>query len=260
MGLKVCVLASGSSGNCIYVGGDSTGILIDAGISGKATMSRLLAAGIDPSRIEAVCVTHEHEDHKASLAVLHRRMGVKLFANAGTIDALERCSKTAGLAWQMFTTGHPFVIGTLCIEPFRVPHDSYDPVGFVVSEGGKRIGIVTDLGIPTELVRQRLKHCNVIVLEANHDEDMLRDCTRPWAVKQRIAGRQGHLSNLKAGELLCDVASERLHTVFLAHLSRDCNRPALATYCVEEALRRRGLVSIRLCMTYPDRASELAHA
>ncbi len=256
--VEVCVLASGSSGNCIYVGGTSMGILIDAGISCKVTTERLLAAGIDPLRIAAVCVTHEHEDHKGSLAVLHRRMGLQLFANTGTIEALERSPKTAGLPWQIFSTGHPFEVGTLCIEPFRVPHDSYDPVGFIISEGKKRVGVVTDLGMPTELVRQRLKNCGIIVLEANHDEDMLRDSTRPWSLKQRIAGRQGHLSNLKAGELLCDVACAELHTVFLAHLSRDCNRPQLATYTVGEALRRRGLSHIRLCMTYPDQASEMA--
>lgn len=260
MGLRVCVLASGSSGNCIYVGSESTRLLIDAGISCKATCERLLERGVDPHTIDAVCVTHEHDDHKASLAVLHRRMGIRLFGNAGTIDALEQSAKTAGLAWQTFMTGHPFVIGTLRVEPFRVPHDSYDPVGFVIAEGDSRVGVVTDLGMPTELVRQRLKDCNVIVLEANHDEDMLRNSSRPWPLKQRIAGRQGHLSNLKAGELLCDVASERLHTVFLAHISRDCNRPELARYTVGEALRRRGITHINLCMTFPDQNSDIVDA
>jgi len=257
VGLQVCVLASGSSGNCVYVGGETTRLLIDAGVSCKVTLERLQAIGVDPRGIDAVCVTHEHDDHKASLAVLHRRMGVRLFGNAGTIEALEASTKTAGLAWQTFTTGHPFRIGTLCVEPFRVPHDSYDPVGFVISEGDARVAIATDLGMPTELVRQRLKNCGVIVLEANHDVDMLRDSSRPWSLKQRIGGRQGHLSNLKAGELLCDVASERLHTVFLAHISRDCNRPALAKHTVGEVLRRRGLTHINLCLTYPDRASDM---
>jgi phosphoribosyl 1,2-cyclic phosphodiesterase len=172
---------------------------------------------VEPESIDALCVTHEHDDHKSSLGVLHRRFGAQLYGNAGTIQALERSQKTSDLTWQTFITGHPFMIGSLCVEPFRVPHDSYDPVGFVISEGDSRVGVVTDLGIPTELIRQRLKDCNVLVLEANHDEDMLKNSNRPWPLKQRIAGRQGHLSNIKSGELLCDVVSPRLHTVLLAH-------------------------------------------
>jgi len=186
VGLRVCVLASGSSGNCIYVGSEHTGLLIDAGVSCKVTMERLLASGLDPQRIDGICVTHEHDDHKASLAVLHRRMGVQLFGNADTVKALEGSAKTAGLAWQIFTTG--------------------------------------------------------------------------WPLKQRIGGRQGHLSNLKSGDLLCEVASDRLHTVFLAHISRDCNRPALAKHTVGEALRRRGLTHINLLLTYADRASDVVEA
>ncbi len=257
MGLQICVLASGSSGNCIYVGGEGGRILIDAGVSGKITTERLTAIGVDPGTIGAVCVTHEHDDHKLSLAVLHRRTGAQLYGNAGTIEALGRSTKYAGLPWQKFTTGHPFQIDSLRIEPFRVPHDSYDPVGFIITEGVLRVGVVTDLGMPTELVRQRLKDCSVIVLEANHDEDMLRNSGRPWPLIQRILGRQGHLSNHKAGELLADVASTRLHTVFLAHLSRDCNRPALAQHTVSETLRRRGVTHVTLRMTYPDRPSEV---
>ncbi len=260
MGLRVCVLASGSTGNCIYVGSESTRVLIDAGVSCRETASRLQSIGVEPETITAVCVTHEHDDHKSSLSVLHRRLGATLYGNAGTIQALERGVKTAGLAWQTFITGHAFMIGTLRVEPFRVPHDSYDPVGFVISEGETRIGVVTDLGIPTELIRQRLKDCNVLVLEANHDEDMLRDSNRPWPLKQRIAGRQGHLSNLKAGELLCDVVSPRLHTVLLAHLSSDCNRPALARHTVSETLRKRGITHVNLLMTYPDRPSDVVDA
>jgi len=257
VGLRVCVLASGSSGNCIYIGGETTRLLIDAGVSCKVTTSRLEAIGVDPEGIDAVCVTHEHDDHKASLGVLHRRLGAALYGNAGTIQALERGAKTSGLAWRTFITGHAFPIGSLRVEPFRVPHDSYDPVGFIISEGDARVGVVTDLGIPTDLIRQRLKGCSVLVLEANHDVDMLRDSNRPWPLKQRIASRQGHLSNLKAGELLCDVVSPRLHTVLLAHLSSDCNRPALAQHTVSEALRKRGVTHINLLMTYPDRASDV---
>lgn len=260
MGLRVCVLASGSSGNCLYIGNQKTHLLIDAGISAKVATERLLSVNVDPQQIDAVCVTHEHEDHKASLGVFQRRFQASLYGNAGTIEVLERSPKTAGLAWNVFVTGHSFPIGDLSVEPFRVPHDCYDPVGFVVSDGLTKVGVVTDLGMPTELVRQRLRGCSVLILETNHDEAMLRDSNRSWPLKQRIASRQGHLSNVKAAELLCDVVTPSLHSVYLAHMSQDCNRPSLAEFTVAEALRRRGIKHVSLLMTYRDRASDVVEA
>ena len=253
--LRVCVLASGSSGNCIYVGGSDTHVLIDAGIRFKTTTERLAALGVN--RVDAICVTHEHGDHTASLAPLQRRLKAGLYANSETIEELEKHKTTAGLTWQRFITGNPFPIGTLRVSTFSVPHDCKEPVGYLISEGDRRIGIVTDLGAPTELIRQRLKACHVIVLEANHDVDMLRDANRPWALKQRIASRHGHLSNHAAGELLCEVAGPHLHTVFLAHLSQECNRPTLAMHTISEALRKKGLSHIALRLTHPDQASDL---
>jgi len=256
MGLRLCVLASGSSGNCIFVGSENTRILIDAGLSGKATAERLSSIDVDPESIEAVCLTHEHDDHKASLAVLHRRFGVALYTNSGTLEALSRNHKLAALPWNIFTTGHSFTIGDLELEPFRVPHDSYDPVGFAISCGDARVGVVTDMGMATELVRQRLQHCGALVLESNHDETMLQNSSRPWSLKQRIAGRQGHLSNTKAGHLIAEVAGDTLRTVFLAHLSRDCNRPELALSTVRETLNREGVSEVDVKLTYAARASE----
>lgn len=257
MGLELCVLASGSSGNCIYVGSERTKILIDAGISGKLTLERLQGVGIDPTEITAICLTHEHGDHRAAVGILHRKLGVELYSNAGTIEGLSRLPKFQGLPWCEFLTGHAFEIGDLTIEPFRVPHDSNEPVGFVVSCGESKIGVVTDIGVVTELVRQRLKGCDAVVLEANHDEDMLRDADRPWKLKQRIAGRQGHLSNTKAAELLLEIADERLQTVFLAHLSSDCNTPELAVRTVSSILKTGGLGHIDVQMSYAGRASAL---
>ncbi len=258
MALRVCVLASGSSGNCIYVGSEETGILIDAGVSGKATAERLGEIGVTPESLAAICLTHEHDDHKASLHVLHRRYDVGLYANSGTIDALGHNPKLSGLPWNIFTTGQPFEIGDLVLEPFRVPHDSYDPVGFVVRCGEARIGVATDMGMATELVRQRLRNCGALVLEANHDEAMLQASGRPWALKQRIAGRQGHLSNTKAADLIVEVAGSTLQTVFLAHLSRDCNTQALALSTVQKILGREGMSHVDVKMTHASRISDLA--
>lgn len=257
MSLRLCVLASGSSGNCVYIGSETTGILLDAGVSGKATVERLESVGVAPESIAGICLTHEHDDHKASVGVLHRRFGMALYANAGTLEALGRHRKLAGLPWNVFTTGYPFYIGDLQLEPFRVPHDSYDPVGFVISCGSARVGIVTDMGMATTLIRQRLRHCGALVLESNHDEAMLTASERPWALKQRIAGRQGHLSNAKAGELVIEVAGKTLQTVFLAHLSRDCNTPELALNTVCGTLARHGGNHIAVKLTYADKASEL---
>jgi phosphoribosyl 1,2-cyclic phosphodiesterase len=255
--LQVCVLASGSSGNCVYVGSSQTRILIDAGISGKLTAERLHGVGVEPEAIDAICLTHAHADHHASLSVLHRRMDAALYANGGTLEALSGNRKLAGLAWNIFSTGHPFVIGDLRLDPFRVPHDCYDPVGFVISCGDERVGVVTDIGMATELVRQRLSSCHVLVLEANHDEAMLKDSNRPWSLKQRIAGRQGHLSNAKAGELIKEVAGDTLQTVFLAHLSRDCNEPGLARDTVRNMLDASSMEHIAVKLTYASRASEM---
>ncbi len=256
MSITVCVLASGSSGNCIYVASGNTRILIDAGLSRKETGVRLEGIGVELASIDAVCVTHEHSDHKSGLAVLQRRSSVALYGNAGTVDAIEQSDKTKGLDWNVFTTGQPFKIGDLDIEPFSVPHDSYDPVGFAVSCEGVRVGVVTDMGIVTELIRERLKNCDVLVLESNHDEQMLKQSQRPWSLKQRILGRQGHLSNSQAAELVVDVAGPRLKALFLAHLSSDCNTPDLALETVKSALSDSGKADIPVKVTWRSRACE----
>jgi phosphoribosyl 1,2-cyclic phosphodiesterase len=210
MSLKVCILASGSSGNSIYVESARARILIDAGLSGKEIGRRLETIGVNLAGIRAVCVTHEHDDHTAALGILHRRFGIPLYANAGTVQAIEQGDKLRDAKWTLFTTGSAFPIGDLRLEPFSVPHDSYDPVGFVVSSGDDRAGIVTDMGMATGLVRERLKGCRILVIETNHDEKMLQDADRPWVLKQRIAGRQGHFSNRQAAELIAEVAGPAL--------------------------------------------------
>lgn len=251
------MLASGSTGNCVYVASPSTALLIDAGLSCKRTEERLQAIGTSLSSVSAVCLTHEHDDHRSSLGVLHRRYGVALYANGGTVDAIQNHGRDAELPWTVFTTGAGFDVGDLHLEPFSVPHDSYDPVGFVVSHGDSRAGIVTDIGSSTGLVRQRLRGCHVLVLESNHDVDMLQQSPRPWSLKQRIAGRQGHLSNAQAGELLCEIAELGLRTVFLAHLSDDCNSPALACNTVKERLYSAGHEHVAVKLTYRDRVSDV---
>ncbi len=259
MSLRVCVLASGSSGNCTWIASDQTAILIDAGLSARRTEERLGGLGTSVANVQAICVSHEHQDHTVGLRVLHQRHRLPLFANAGTVDALKRQPALADLPWNLFSTGHGFAVGDLLIEPFSVPHDAYDPVGFIVRCGTARVGIVTDMGMVTSLIRERLRHCQALVIEANHDEMMLQTAARPWSLKQRIRGRQGHLSNQAAASLLAEIAHMGLQQVYLAHLSEDCNRPELAQASITDALAQAGQPHVRVCLTYPDRPSEVWH-
>src|SRR5450759_4292772 len=255
--MKVCVLASGSSGNCIFAGSATTRILIDAGLSGRETARRLELIGASLPSIQGICLTHEHGDHTAGLAALHTRAGIPLYANAGTIEAVRKDDKLRNLKWQVFTTGADFAIGDLTITPFSVSHDAYEPVGFIVASDQVRVGIVTDIGVSTHLVRERLRCCQVLIIESNHDERLLTDAQRPWHLKQRIAGRQGHLSNQHAAELIAEIAGNDLNQVFLFHLSLDCNRPELALKPTCEALRHRGLDHVQVSLTYADQISEI---
>ncbi len=257
MGLQVCILASGSSGNSIFVSSDTTRILIDAGISAKALAGRLAEIEVEPTDIQAICVSHEHDDHVRGLRVMHRRHGMALYGNNGTIEAIRRDAKNRELPWQVFSTGSPFTIGDLTLNPFPVPHDAYEPVGFTIACGDDQIGIATDLGTPTALIRERLRPCRMVVLEANHDERMLMDAPRPWHLKQRIRGRQGHLSNDHAATMLSEIAGPQLSHVFLAHLSGDCNEEHLALRAARTSLERCGHDHVEVRVAFPDRVSEM---
>ena len=257
MSLSVCILASGSSGNCTYISSESTAILIDAGISGLAVARRLEEIGVALASIQAVCISHEHDDHVRGVSALHKRHPVTMYANAGTLDALHRNPRMRTPDWQVFTTGMSFAIGDLQIESFQVPHDAYEPVGFVVSSGSARVGIATDLGTPTALIRERLRRCRMVIVEANHDEALLQEAERPWNLKQRIRGRQGHLSNTHAASMLAEIATPDLNQVFLAHLSEDCNRRELALEAAQTSLNASGNPHVKVSVAFPDRVSEV---
>lgn len=258
--MRICVLGSGSGGNSTYVASGTTAILIDAGLSGRATTQRLALCGVELESICAVCVTHEHSDHTSGLGVLHRAGRVKLYATGGTVEGLGAKSGDKPLQWNIISAGSPFTIGDLVIDPFTVPHDAYDPVGFVIRDGITRLGVVTDMGMVTGLIRERLRACNVLVIETNHDEELLKAADRPWHLKQRIIGRQGHLSNRHAAELLTEIAGPHLKAVFLAHLSGECNRPELALKTISDALVQAGHHHVNVMLAHPDRASEVWEA
>ncbi|TFH15004.1 MAG: MBL fold metallo-hydrolase [Lentisphaerales bacterium] len=255
--LRLCILASGSAGNCMYIASRNSALLIDAGLSARETLRRMDLVGIDSSSVNAICLTHEHSDHISGLPALCRKLDVSVYANSGTVDAVERALGPDRVRWQVFTTGSQFSIGDMTVEPFSVPHDSYDPVGFAIQSENTRIGVATDLGMPTSLIRHHLKGCNALVLEANHSERMLKNAKRPWSLKQRIMGRQGHLSNTSTAQLVADLAQDTLSHVYLAHLSSDCNTPDKAVQTVVAELNARSFNNIMVIPALQGEPSQI---
>ena len=254
--MEICVLASGSTGNCIYVAGGGTRLLIDAGLSLKETSARLAQLGLEITAIQAVLFTHDHSDHCQRADVFHRRHAIPFYANEGTAAGIELTTKRTDIRWTIFEAGSPFAVGALQIEPFSVPHDAADAVGFIITDGVARLGMATDFGIATTLIRRKLADCDALILETNHDVEMLKQSGRPWSLIQRILGRQGHLSNEDAAELLASVLGPRLRTLFLAHLSGECNTPALAERAIREVLQRAGRTDVRIVHTRANAISE----
>jgi phosphoribosyl 1,2-cyclic phosphodiesterase len=233
--LRVCILGSGSKGNCTYIESPETRILIDAGLSAREIERRLQQIDRSPESLDGVLISHEHTDHIQGVGALARRYKISVYANAGT---WHRAAHVVGKVEDVreFFTGTPFVLKDLAIDPFSLPHDADDPVAFRVSWRRRTMAIVTDLGYPSQLVRERLRACHLLVLEANHDSAMLQAGPYPWPLKQRIGGKAGHLSNLQSSELLRDVLHDELEHVVLAHLSEINNLPDLALLTAQEVL------------------------
>lgn len=231
-----CPLASGSKGNCIYVGTKTTKILIDAGISVKSIRERLESIGVALEDIDAILVTHEHTDHIRGLGQLGCKMGIPVFANSDTAKAiygiLDECPK-----FKIFSTGETFEFGDLEVHPFSIQHDAVDPVAFTIKTSGLKLGFCADLGFATTLVASQLKGCDYLYLEANHEPSMVHACARPMVYKKRVLGRQGHLSNEECAKLLESVHHDGLKHVHLAHLSSECNSPDLALKIITEKLQ-----------------------
>ncbi len=235
--LSICVLASGSKGNAIYVSDGRTALLVDAGLSGIKIQRRMEAAGLDITSLTAILVSHEHSDHIRGVGVLSRRYDLPVYISPLTLQA---CGSQLGRLYRVchFEIGQPFAIEDLVIHPFSTSHDAEDPAGFTISRNGKKIGIATDLGIATAMVKEHLKTCDLLVLEANHDPTMLIEGPYPWPLKQRIKSRNGHLANQDSGDLLAEIIHENLCHVILAHLSETNNTPEIALQTVEKVLTR----------------------
>ena len=255
--VKFCVLASGSSGNAALVATEKTRILLDAGLSMKDLGKRLAGIGEDLSNIDAILITHEHTDHVAGLPVLARNKNVhaSIFMTWLTAPSIEWGEhKPARL--ETFQAGACFPIGDIEVRSFSVPHDALDPVGFSFEAEGVRIGVATDLGYIPESIKYHLRRTDLLLLESNHDLDMLKVGPYPWSVKQRVMSRVGHLSNLSMSEFLTQDLDSSTAFLVLGHLSEQNNHPEIVRLMASQALDGRGL-GPRLAIAEQRRASEV---
>ena len=279
--VRMTVLASGSKGNSAVVATSKTRILVDAGLSCRELTKRMREAGEELAALDAILITHEHQDHVQGLAVTARKLRIPVYFTEPTHRAwvrwltprkrvtyaewLEQRRKAAGSpapeaeeqaaaeealseperdpaalpAVEYFQAGNRFRIGDIAVTPFTIPHDAADPVGFVFEAEGVRVGLATDLGYLPSNIHVHLKRCDILMIESNHDLDMLRDGPYPWSVKQRVMSRVGHLSNDAAAEFLSRSYDGHATYVVLAHLSESNNLPELARLSAERALRDR---------------------
>lgn len=242
--MKICSLASGSKGNCLFLETGETRLLVDAGLSLRELTERMDRAGIRPDTIDGVLVTHEHLDHIRSAGSFARRYQVPVLISYATRQAAAAYLKKAPLV--EFETGYSFAFRDCMVDPFPVTHDCSDPVGFVIESKEGRFGSATDLGVVTRLVRDKLKGCRALHLESNHDPEMLLNGPYPWHLKQRIKSRHGHLSNQETLELLHDLAHAGLEALVMAHLSEVNNHPSKVAETTASFLRDQNCCAPRI--------------
>lgn len=242
MVVKFCSLSSGSSGNSLYISTGRTSILVDAGLSGRRTERLLKEIGVTPNTINAILVTHDHDDHVKGVGVLSRRYDIPVYANELTWNAMEgKIGEVSGENIKLFYTGREFCVGDLCIKPYPLPHDAADPVGFVFFKDSIKIAVANDLGCVTPSIINEIKDSNFLMLESNHDVELLKVGPYPWPLKKRILGDKGHLSNEEAGSTLLKLAGGKLKSILLGHLSRENNYPLLAIETVRSILVNSGI-------------------
>lgn len=229
--MRMCSIASGSSGNCIYIGTDATHLLVDVGISCKRTVEGLGQLGLTGKDIDGILITHEHSDHINGLGVICRKFGIPIYATKGTISAIKRVSSLGVIDDSLFRVvreDEKFILKDITVNPMKISHDAAQPVAYRFQYGNRRMAVATDLGTYNEYTVECLRGMDVLLLEANHDINMLQVGPYPYALKQRILGNRGHLSNELSGKLLSRLLHDGLKTVFLGHLSKENNLAELA--------------------------------
>lgn len=255
MRIGITVLGSGSRGNAVLLHTDEGGLLVDAGFSRKELIARLAACGFNPADIKALLISHEHGDHVNGARLFSDDYGIPTYLTAKTGQYLNDLGKL-GKKRVFFETGSIFEVRPFNIRPFAVPHDAVDPVGFVVSIDSVKVGIATDLGHINPLCIQRLRDCDALILECNHDVEMQRQSERSFRLKRRVLGKHGHLSNDDAMNALDSLITEKTKYVFLVHLSSDCNKHSLVQELGGRKLADIRRQDIRLTVVSQDRPSE----
>ena len=243
--IKFCPIASGSSGNCVYLSADGTNILIDAGLSGRGIEAGLKTLDMSGRQLSAILVTHEHSDHIMGVGVMSRKYGLPVYATPKTWRYFERHGVLGAISPALIRRvepDQPFLIGDLQITAFDIPHDASQPVGYSIFAENRKITVATDIGEPTDVLRRHITDSSIVLLESNHDSEMLMNGRYPIILKKRISGPYGHLSNEAAGRLLTETATESLRYVFLGHLSEENNRPLIAFNTVEGILYKNGVL------------------
>lgn len=255
MAMRMTVLASGSKGNCTVVSSSRASILVDAGISCRETLKRMRAAGEEPEKLKAIVISHEHSDHVAGLQVLARKLQIPVFITESTYHRWHRENKDAeGKPAKLerlehFQAGRSFSVSDITVTAFTIPHDAADPCGFTFKADGLKFGVVTDLGYMPPNVKEQLRRCDALLIESNHDLEMLRNGPYPWMVKQRVMSRVGHLSNSALAEFFENDYDGHASHVVLAHLSEQNNHPELARESAYKALGGRMTLFQSACIS-----------
>ncbi len=260
--ISFCSLASGSSGNSQYIGNKTTKILLDAGLSGKYIKSGLEGIGIDPTEIDGIVITHEHSDHIKGVGVLMRRYNVPIYVTEGTWNGMaEKIGKIDSEKVNIIKNDEIFKIKDIEIKAYPVSHDANDPVGYTFQNGTGKIGVITDLGYYTETILKEIRSCDLVMIEANHDVEMLQMGSYPYYLKRRILSEVGHISNEVSGEIACDIVKNgKTRHILLGHLSRENNFPDLAYETVKSVMESEGIKvghDVMLNMTYRDKIGGL---
>lgn len=229
--MRLCSIASGSSGNCVYVGSDTTHLLLDVGISAKRTEAGLKELGLKMSDIDGIFITHEHADHISGLGVIARKYGVPIYGTRGTIEAVKQTHSLGEIdddLFQYIRSDEKCTIKDVALYPIRTSHDAAEPVAYRISHDKQKVAVITDLGCYNDYTVECLRNLDVLYLEANHDIHMLQVGSYPYYLKQRILGEKGHLSNEAAGKLLSRLLHDGMRAIVLGHLSKENNLPELA--------------------------------